>query len=89
MGSYFNASISLCLDHVNAIPTTIRWSSPNESSSLEDLLRGFFQFYGNFNFQRDAISVYFGKRRDKITTDVVEVENPLDRWDLSGRLDRL
>ena len=69
----------LSTDNVSAIPRSIRWLSPNTTSSLEDLFRGFFRFYADFNFERDAISVFLGKRRDKLTMDKVEVENPLDR----------
>jgi len=64
--------------NVSSIPTSIRWSSPN-TSTMEDLLRGFFRFYAHFNFQRDAISVFLGKRTEKLTTDSIEVENPIDR----------
>ena len=65
-------------DHVSTIPMNIRWKSSN-SASMEDLLLGFFQFYSQFNFGRNAISVFLGKQREKVTTDGVEVENPLDR----------
>merc|ERR1712080_103075 len=65
--------------NVTSIPKSVHWQSPNTTSSLEDLLRGFFRFYADFEFERDAISVFLGKRREKLTVDKVEVENPLNR----------
>ena len=78
-GCFFLIFHSHRTGNVSSIPTSIRWSSPNTSSTLEDLLRGFFRFYAGFNFHRDAISVFLGKRTEKLTTDSIEVENPIDR----------
>lgn len=51
----------------------------NNSSSLAELLYGFFEFYSEFDFNSKGISLYTGSAWGKPDTGPMYLQNPLER----------
>ncbi|XP_076390967.1 mitochondrial poly(A) polymerase isoform X3 [Megachile rotundata] len=50
----------------------------SSSLSLQSILRGFFQFYSNFDFSTQAISIWEGKTKIKLDVSPIYIQNPFN-----------